>query len=501
MITLLSLMLITTSLLTGLIYIIIQIQSNIDQSFSIDYNKKQLDLLVNSLASKTLKNGEDYILPEGVISNGYYTLPEWVSGGNDKSITNTPFLYCPMPNSNGTFNETVTTKASSYDIRVEQNVEHANIPYIYNSSLILGDAIAFLISPIGNNQSSPSCEDILLDDGKYYVKGGQIGVLTKSNIRKYATSFNSNEVVSISPDNASITQEDIIKGNFSINSLELQLNIFKNNNEKELTIYLESGEHIISDISTFVSNQGLIRKKITIIGDETALPVLKHNSSSILMNFENTDVVLKNLLFKGKVELHNNNVEVVNSEIETLKTNNSNIRMENALVTSTDINSVEATNSNITLSNRIEIKGGVALNGSDFKTNPSANNDYILGNIFNINSSNVILSNTNINTNGYTIENKGNLNIKNSESLSSFTINNYDNSILNIENSFTTSTPISVVDVNKMSYVSGFNSNIVSCIGNIFEDRTELMLNESGEVVETTNIKDNNAQSWVNCNS
>jgi len=52
-----------------------------------------------------------------------------------------------------------------------------------------------------------------------------------------------------------------------------------------------------------------------------------------------------------------------------------------------------------------------------------------------------------------------------------------------------------------MSYVSGFNSNIVSCIGNIFEDRTELMLNESGEVVETTNIKDNNAQSWVNCNS
>lgn len=521
MITILSLMLISISLLSGLIYIIIQIQSNIDQSFSIDYNKKQLDLIVNNLASKTIKNGENYILPEGVNVNGYYSLPDWVSGSNDKSITSIPFLYCPTPNSSGTFNEVVTTKTSTYDIRVEQNSENAGIPYIYHSSLVLGDALAFLISPIGNNQSSPSCEDILFEDGNYFVKGGQLGTLTKNNIKKYDTSFNNNEIISVSPDNASISPEDIIKGDFNVDSLELQLNIFKNNNERELTIYLESGEHVISELNTFISNQNLIRKKITIIGDETGLPVLRHSTNSINMNLKNTDVVLKNVLFKGAIELNNNNIELVNSEVEAIKTNNTNLRLEDVLVTSFDIDAVDLINSDVTLSERIEVNGGVILNGTDVKTNPSTSNEYIIGENFNINSSNVIFSNTNIstngfdivssnvtldntniNTNGYDIENKGNLNIKNSQSTSLFTIKNYNNSVLNIVDSFNTLSSIDVEDMNKMSYVSGSASNIRYCTGNIFEKRTDLTLNESGEIIGTTSVnKDNNAQNWVNCNS
>ena len=139
-------------------------QSNLDQSFSIDYNKKQLNLITNSLASKILKDGNNYILPEGIVSDGYYQLPQWVSKQNDRSINGVPFMYCPAVDSGGTFNERVTTTKGSYDIRVEANQQNANIPYIYHSSLSFGDTLAFLISPIGNNNSMPSCEDIIKQD-------------------------------------------------------------------------------------------------------------------------------------------------------------------------------------------------------------------------------------------------------------------------------------------------------------------------------------------------
>ena len=158
--------------------------------------------------------------------------------------------------------------------------------------------------------------------------------------------------------------------------------------------------------------------------------------------------------------------------------------------------------------------------GSDLKTNPeNATNEIVTGNIIDINSSDVLFSNTSINTNGQlienkgnlkisnaiintngqAIENKGNLNIKNSEATLSFKINNYDNSVLNIENSFNNSSSVIVEDMSKMSYVSGSNSNILECVGNIFEDNIiKLELNE-GEVVEATTIKGNNAQNWINC--
>ena len=523
MITILSLMLITVSLLSGLIYIIIQIQSNIEQSFSIDYNKKQLELIINSLASKTLKSGDDYILPQGIVSNGYYQLPQWVSNQNDRSINGVPFVYCPVTNSSGTFNETVTTTKGTYNIRVEANLENANIPYIYHSSLNIGDALALLISPIGNNSSMPSCEDVTTIDGNYFAKGGQVSVLTESNIEKYASSFNNDKIVSLSPDTTTPTQAEIDNGDFNTKSLELQMNIFKNNNESELTIYLESGVdnvYNITDVSTFVSNNSSIKKRITIIGDSSNLPTIQHSTDSLVMDLDNTDITLENVLFKGRIESENSNVNIVNSEVEDLKTNNSNLFLDNILASSSSTNALHLINSNLKTNNRIESVGGILLIGSDLKTNPeNATNEIVTGNIIDINSSDVLFSNTSINTNGQlienkgnlkisnaiintngqAIENKGNLNIKNSEATLSFKINNYDNSVLNIENSFNNSSSVIVEDMSKMSYVSGSNSNILECVGNIFEDNIiKLELNE-GEVVEATTIKGNNAQNWINC--
>lgn len=510
MITILSLMLITISLLSGLIYIIIQIQSSIDQSFSIDYNKKQLNLITNSLASKILKDGNNYILPEGIVSDGYYQLPQWVSKQNDRSINGVPFMYCPAVNSGGTFNKKVTTTKGNYDIRVEANQQNANIPYIYHSSLSFGDTLALLISPIGNNNSMPSCEDIIKQDGTFFAKGGQVSVLTESNIEKYASSFNNDKIVSLSPQTTTPTQEEIDNGDFNTKSLELQVNIFKNNNESELTIYLESGVdnvYNIIDVNTFVGNNSSIKKKITIIGDSSNLPTIQHSTDSLVMDLDNTDITLENVLFKGRVESENSNVNIANSEVEDLKTNNSNVFLDHVLVSSSSDDALHLINSNLKTSNRIKVVGGILLTGSDLKTNPeNATNEIVTGNIIDINSSDVLFSNTSINTNGQVIENKGNLNIKNSEATLSFKINNYDNSVLNIVDSFNTSSPIVVVDMNKMLYVSGSTSNISSCEGNIFEDETKLELNENElgeiEIVRTTSIKkDNNAQSWNNDNN
>lgn len=502
MITLITIILLSMSLLTGLIYVIIQMQSSVDQSYSIDYNKKQLELVTNELASKTLKNGDDYILPQGVEEDGYNILPNWVSNNNDESINGVPFLYCPSPNNGGTFNDTVTTKTSTYDIRTETNAENANIPYIYSSSFVFNDAIAFLISPIGNNQSSPSCEDIVFEDGNYFVQGGQLSALTENNIKRYETSFNKDSVVYIDQVGTTPTQEEILKGDFEINSLELQLNIFKNNNEEELIIYLDSGNYNIENLNTFTSNNSLKNKKLKIIGNEEELPVIENETNNLNLNFENIDISLQNVLFKGDVTLNNDDIEVVNSEVFSLTANNSNVRLEDVLVNSTALDAVNLINSNVTLNERIEVSGGFILNGSNLKTNPSALNEFVLNNVFDIISSDVLVSNTEISFNGSNIENKGDLNIKNSSATSSFTINNGNNSTLNIEDSFSTpSTPITVVDSDKMAYVSGSNSNIASCSGNIFEDKEELTLNESGEVIETTSIKENNAQSWINCNN
>lgn len=499
MITILSLMLITVSLLSGLIYIIIQIQSNIEQSFSIDYNKKQLELITKNLASKTLKNGDDYILPQGIVSNRYYQLPQWVSNQNDRSINGVPFVYCPVTNSSGTFNKTVTTTKGNYKIRVESNQENANIPYIYHSSLNISDALAFLISPIGNNSSMPSCEDVTTIDGNYFAKGGQVSVLTESNIEKYASSFNNDKIVSLSPDTTTPTQAEIDNGDFNTKSLELQMNIFKNNNESELTIYLESGVdnvYNITDVSAFVSNNSLIEKKLAIIGDNNSLPTIQHDTNSLLMNLDNTNITLKNVLFKGEITSKNNEINIINSEIEALKTNNSNIFLDHVLVSSVDVDALHLVNSNLKTSNRVESAGGILLTGSDFKTNPESGNEIITKNVIAINASDILFSNADIDTNGQAIENKGSLNIKNSESTASFNINNYDNSVLNIENSFNNSSSVIVEDMSKMSYVSGSNSKILECIGNIFEDETKLELNELSKVEEVTSVKENNAQNW-----
>jgi hypothetical protein len=205
------------------------------------------------------------------------------------------------------------------------------------------------------------------------------------------------------------------------------------------------------------------------------------------------------VLFKGEITSKNNEINIINSEIEALKTNNSNIFLDDVLVSSVDVDALNLVNSNLKTSNRVESAGVILLTGSDFKTNPESGNEIITKNVIAINVSDILFSNADIDTNGQAIENKGSLNIKNSESIASFKINNYDNSVLNIENSFNTSSPVSVEDINKMSYVSGSTSNISSCVGNIFEDETKLELNELGEVVETTNVKENNAQNWINC--
>lgn len=526
MITVLSMMLISISMLSGLIYIIMQMQSNIGQSFAIDYNKKQLEFVTKQLASKVLRNGNDYIVPLGQNKDGRYTLPKWVSKGNDITINGDKFTYCPTVKSSNvlTSNDQINTKLGTYGVHSKVKAENANIPFIYNSELNLNDTIAVIISPIGSNYEAPSCEDVKYLNGKYYAKGGQVSALTENNIEKYGNLFNKDKVVYIDSANIPNENENLNDGDFDTKTLELQANIFKNNNEKELTIFLKNDIYEISDINTFVSNNN-IHKKLTIIGEDvnqTFIKLKNNPTTPIEFNLKNTDITLKNVSITANLNLKDNNLKLSYSSINSLNINNSKADITESYISQDIITQ----NSNISLNNEIRFNKLIANNSkifldgkiktnlfniknTKFSTKIDVSNEHNL-----IESTDFIINNgteANINSTKLQlnrIDNYGNLTIQSSEvktSGFSLRINNYNNSILHIEDSFndTSSSSVEVAERSnqRMSLVSGTNSRVAGCVGEIFNKEYEIKADSltSTSFIKVTKPKENNKQNWDGC--
>lgn len=285
------------------------------------------DLLVNDI--HRINNSSEFFTPVGDNTIADYTsLPSFL-GNKRFTAGGVPFLYCPTSGSaTPTGSEVTLPDFTTYSISTINNPAKAGYEYVNGSSLKVNDVLAFIVSPLGNKSTMPSCEDITYTQGNYIVGKGQVFAITEMDL----LSHEQNASIIEARVNETYTNDSSLEDGTEVKSKSLITNIerFKSSTINEMIVYLEAGTYDIpSDVMVDVDQKG---KKLTFVGNGSVVI----NTPDI--DFKGVDISFKNVDTVADVAINSSRFTLDGAEVGSVTATGADIRaIESNVVGSTTL--------------------------------------------------------------------------------------------------------------------------------------------------------------------
>tara|TARA_R110002020_G_scaffold15528_5_gene55138 strand:- start:713 stop:2197 length:1485 start_codon:yes stop_codon:yes gene_type:complete len=232
---------------------------------------KEIAKDVKSLLIKDIhriNNSSEFFAPVGDTSISSYTALPQSFGDKRYTSGGVAFQYCPVSGSDTSYTSQVSLSGGgNYSVSTINNPARSGYEYVNGSELTHDGVIAFILSPIGNKNNTPSCEDIQKVQGNYIVPKGQVFAITETDL---LVNEQSNAVIEARV-NSTYTNDTSLEDGTELRSKSLVINLerFKNSTAKEMVVYLEDGTYnlpagtleatnIEGKRLSFVSNQNTV---------------------------------------------------------------------------------------------------------------------------------------------------------------------------------------------------------------------------------------------------
>lgn len=278
-----------------------------------------------------INNSSEFFVPAGDNSFvSYTTLPSYFENKR-LSSGGVPFLYCPtsgVPISTGSGNVGLPN-GNSYGIDTTPNPARSGYEYVTGSSFQKDNVLAFIVSPIGNRSTLPSCTDITKTQGVYTVSGGQVFTVTEADV---IANKQSNTVIEARV-NPSHTNDASLEDGTELQSRSLTTNIerFKNSTVKEMVVYLEAGTYDLP-AGTLEAN-GIESKRLSLVGNGSVVI----NTPTI--NMKGVDISLRGVDTTADVAINTSRLTLDDAEAGSITARGGDITArESRVVGSTTIN-------------------------------------------------------------------------------------------------------------------------------------------------------------------
>jgi hypothetical protein len=163
----------------------VSIVSNTQNSAQRSEAVRRLDMVVQGLQSQSaapLPDGVVYA-PVGTLRNGQYGLPSSLLPVGVTAF-GSKFVYCPMGNTGGATNDSVTFNGGSYPVGVAELNDQSFVVSGRASTAAAADpnVIAFVIAPESSEVGMPGCNDVVRNGDAYTAPNGIVRALRRASI-------------------------------------------------------------------------------------------------------------------------------------------------------------------------------------------------------------------------------------------------------------------------------------------------------------------------------